>query len=100
MSLKFSFLVTINNGKQTTETFPRERTHEAKERFNEVRREGKEAYLYIMPLEDKRCKSSEQSRASLAGVKDEPQSAVEQFMTTAKTLVKPKRSKSEADLSI
>lgn len=93
MSRKFSFLVVIQNDKPVTEAFVKDDTHIAKEKFNKARDAGKEAYLYLLPLEDKRCKSSEQAAASSGKSQSEEKkpSAVKDFMETAKSVVKPKK---------
>lgn len=99
MSRKFSFLVVIQNDKPVAEAFVKDDTHIAKEKFNAARDAGKEAYLYLLPLEDKRCKSTEQSVASSgkAPAEEAKSNPVADFMKTAKSVVKPKKAD---DLSI
>lgn len=100
MARKFSFLVVVDGDKHTTETFIREDAQKAKDKFHAARDAGKEAYLYLMPLEDKRCKSSEQSAASTGVPAPEApiKKAVVDFMSTAKRVGRPR--KESADLSI
>ena len=64
MSQKFSFVVEVKNGKPIGHAFKKEDAQSAKELFNKLREEGKEAYLFQHPNHDKRCKSAEQMEAS------------------------------------
>ena len=64
MSQKFSFVVEVKNGKPVGHAFKKEEAQSAKELFNKLREEGKEAYLFQHPNHDKRCKSTEQMEAS------------------------------------
>lgn len=65
MSQKFSFVVEIKNGKPVGHAFKKEDAQSAKELFSKLRDEGKEAYLFQHPVSDKRCKSAEQTEASM-----------------------------------
>lgn len=64
MSQKFSFVVEIKNGKPVGHVFKKEDAQSAKELFEKVRAEGKEAYYFQSPYHDKRCKSESQMEAS------------------------------------
>lgn len=102
MSRKFSFLVIIENGKPVSQSFVKDDTHLAKEKFNAARADGKEAYLYLLPLEDKRCKSAEQSAASVSKTAEAPKpTVVEAVLETAKSIAKVKKPKdTDESLSI
>lgn len=97
MAQKFNIIISINNGKPVSQVFNREDAHKAKDAFTELRSQGKEAYLYLLPTEDKSCKSTEQYAASTAT--EAPKSVVDSIMSEAKSLVKPKKTKTD-DLSI
>lgn len=98
MSRKFSFLVVIEKDKPVSQHFAKEDTHLAKEKFNIARDAGKEAYLYLLPLEDKRCKSTEQSAASTGKVEEAPSPTLtEAVISTAKSIVKAKKPKESDD---
>ena len=64
MSQKFSFVIEVKNGKPVGHAFKKEEAQSAKDLFNKLREEGKEAYLFQHPNHDKRCKSAEQIEAS------------------------------------
>jgi len=64
MSQKFSFVIEVKNGKPVGHAYKKEDAQSAKELFNKLREEGKEAYLFQHPNHDKRCKSTEQTEAS------------------------------------
>jgi hypothetical protein len=66
MSQKFSLVVEIKNDKPIGHAFLKEDAQLAKELFAKLREEGKEAYLFQHPMHDRRCKSSEQTAASVA----------------------------------
>lgn len=76
MSQKFSIVIEVKNGNPIGHAFKKEKAQDAKDLFNKLREEGKEAYLFQHPNHDKRCKSAEQSEAS-KGTEDgnEPQVA-------------------------
>ena len=78
MSQKFSFVVEVKNGKPVAYVFKKEDAHKAKELFEKVREEGKEAYYFQSPNHDKRCKSSEQMDASMNTVSLEKEKVVEE----------------------
>lgn len=64
MSQKFSFVIEVKGDKPVGHAFKKEDAQKAKELFNKLREEGKEAYLFQHPNHDKRCKSTEQTEAS------------------------------------
>lgn len=64
MSQKFSFVIEIKGDKPIGHAFKKEDAQKAKDLFNKLREEGKEAYIFQHPNHDKRCKSEEQKEAS------------------------------------
>lgn len=64
MSQKFSFVIEVKGDKPVGHAFKKEDAQKAKDLFNKLREEGKEAYLFQHPNHDKRCKSAEQTEAS------------------------------------
>lgn len=61
---KFSFVIEVKGDKPIGTAFNKEDAQKAKDLFNKLREEGKEAYYFQHPNHDKRCKSSEQMEAS------------------------------------
>ena len=78
MSQKFSFVVEVKNGKPIGHVFKKEDAAKAKELFEKVREEGKEAYYFQSPNHDKRCKSTEQMDASMNTVSLAPEKKAEE----------------------
>jgi hypothetical protein len=64
MSQKFSFVIEVKGDKPVGYAFKKEEAQSAKDLFNKLREEGKEAYIFQHPNHDKRCKSTEQKEAS------------------------------------
>lgn len=69
---KFSFVVEIKGGKPVGTAFFKEDAQKAKELFNKLRDEGKEAYYFQHPNHDKRCKSEAQMEASTGSAPEAP----------------------------
>lgn len=62
---KFAFVIEITaSGDAKGTAFKKEDGQKAKDLFNKLRDEGKEAYYYQHPSHDKRCKSETQMTAS------------------------------------
>lgn len=72
---KFAFVIEITkNGEPKGHAFLKEDGQKAKELFNKLRDDGKEAYYFQHPQPDKRCKSEAQMEAS-KGTEGTPASA-------------------------
>lgn len=62
---KFAFVIEITkSGDAKGHAYKKEDAQKAKDLFNKLREEGKEAYYYQHPQPDKRCKSEAQMDAS------------------------------------
>ena len=95
MAHKFNIVIEVRNNKPVSQVFLREEAHKAKDEFSTLRSQGKEAYLFLCPTEDKSCKSVEQNAASLT--KEQVKSVAADILSTAKTLVAPKKKKEVVD---
>lgn len=91
MSQKFSFVVEIKGGKPVGHVFKKEDAQAAKELFEKVRAEGKEAYYFQSPNHDKRCKSEAQMSASAGTSSEDAPAAKVEAKVDAPSEEKPKK---------
>ena len=99
MSQKFSIVIEVKNGKPVTSTFARSDAKDAKACFDKARDAGSEAYLFLSPVEDKRTKSTEQTRASTSSEVVTEDKKLSEYMSKAKSAFKKKEDKAD-DLSV
>lgn len=89
---KFSFVIEVKGGKPIGTAFNKEDAQKAKDLFNKLREDGKEAYYFQHPNHDKRCKSAEQMEAS-RGTESRPEDSKPQAPVEAVDMDAPKPTK-------
>lgn len=99
MSLRFSFLITIDSsGTPSAKIYKKENAQEGLNDFAKVRDQGKEAYWFHSPREDKRCKSEaarQEQANSVTGTSEQTKEEVKS-VEVSKT---PKKAKAVSGLT-
>ena len=102
MSLRFSFLITIDsNGTPSAKIYKKENAQDGLNDFSKVREQGKEAYWFHSPREDKRCKSQaarEEQANAVTGISKEVSEEVKVVEPIRTTKKQPKVASGLTDL--
>jgi len=102
MSLRFSFLITIDSkGTPSAKIYKKENAQDGLNDFSKAREQGKEAYWFHSPKEDKRCKSEvarQEQADAVTGISKEVTEEIKVVESTGTTNKQPKFASGLTDL--